>query len=743
MRKGLLLWVLSIFLFGGVAVRLLAEEDQEFSWDGAVAQNQSLFEQYSASIVDVAIYVKPNEYGRIPDFGVRYLCPNCGSYHTHSLEQNIIQRKPIVLPGFAVAEDKVVIQNTYLRPEWISNIEVRFRGEVVSKAEITAFFPDENAVELTLESPVDGLKPLVFAEDAGVPKTAFYAIEEDSLRICGTKPVASQDVKYNVTLGYHYLVCTANVLLLDEAKQPVTLAFQTVRKGGMDFAPPSAWERLSSEEYWGQEAALRERIAKSAFSISITLETEKKQKDLLRGHYFSLEEDENATSFETYGMLLKSGEVLVFQELSPAQTARLSKITITLQDNTEVNASFVGSLRRFGLLVVKPETPLEGTPLEFATAKECMAMFCEPVAVCSLQGKGGDLTVQCNRSVVDEVSASYSGVPLIATANGNRSSGGEFIFREDGRLCVLPARLRIGKKSYDHDPEPIPASLIGEMLASENPYDSCNVPRDKEEQNRMVANLGIQGQPLTKQMIQERHLEKFAEATTYSTKGMLVTTVQPGSLAESIGLQPDDVLLFFRNPDDYIGLEIEMDSDEGMMGMFDEEGGFPWEHYDELPEQYFEMIPQPWGTVRTKLNLTLSSFGIGNQVVVGLVRNNKFQEIEFTLKAIGDTFESAPRYRHRSMGFTVADLTPEVKGYFHIKDGEPGVVVAQIRTGSAASGAGLKPYEVIVAVDGEDVHDIKEFQELTNKKVECSFTVRRLVNSHVVKIKGKVGPVAQ
>ena len=179
--------------------------------------------------------------------------------------------------------------------------------------------------------------------------------------------------------------------------------------------------------------------------------------------------------------------------------------------------------------------------------------------------------------------------------------------------------------------------------------------------------------------------------------------------------------------------------------MFDDfgEDGFPWDQYDELPEQYFEMIPMPWGTVRTKLNLTLSSFGIGSQVVVGLAREGKLMELEFTLVSKGETFESAPRYRQRSMGFTVADLSPEVRSYFQIPDGEPGVVVAQVRAGGAASGAGLKPYEVIVAVDGEPVRDIKEFQELTNKKAECSFTVRRLVNSHVVKIKGKVGPVAQ
>lgn len=739
MKKGLSFWMLSIW-FAIAASALGVAGAGEFSWGKATALNQALFEKYGASVVDVAYYVRPDEYGKVPDYGVPYLCPNCHSMHIHNLESNISQQKPVLLPGFVVADNKVITQNAGLRPEWVNRIEVRFQGNAVPAA-VSAFFPDENAVELTLAEPAEGLRPIDFAAEPGEPRNAFYVVNEDSVRVCGVNAIATQDVKYNVTLDFQYLSCSANTLLVDEKQQPVALSFKAVRKTGMDFVVPTAWRRLSVEEYWGQDEALHRKLQDCAYPVTITLEEEKKPKDY-RTRYFS-DDDENSTTFETYGLLLKSGELLVFQQFTPMQTARLSKIVVTLPDGKETSAAFVGSVRRFGLMVVKTEEPLSGTPVEFATHEECVALLHEPIVVSSFANAGGEVSIQNNFSTAKEMESSFSGVPVLSPANVLRDS--YFIFSPDGKLCVLSAKVRAAKDDYEgRSSAEVPALLVQEILSSESPYDTFNVPQSKEDQNRMIVAFGVQGQPLTKQMVSERKLKRFFRDSSYysySSEGMLVTAVQPDSLAESIGIRPDDVLLYFRASDDYVLRGISGREESDMM--FDDEDGFPWDQYDELPEQYFEMIPMPWGSVRTKLNLTLASFGIGNQVVVGLAREGKLVELEFTLVAKGETFESAPRYRQRSMGFTVADLSPEVRSYFQIPVGEPGVVVAQVRSGSAASGAGLKPYEVIVAVDGEPVHDVKEFQELTNKKQECSFTVRRLVNSHVVKIKGKVGPVAQ
>ena len=711
----------------------------EFSASGVLAKNRALLEHFGAAAVDVCYFLKPNEFGQTPEYEVKYLCPNCHNYHTRSLADSLEWRKPMVLPGFLVAADRVVTQSTGLRTEWIERIEVRLGSGASSEANLTAVFPTENAVELTLAHALEGARPIEFSGTAGEPKRSFYVVNDEGRRFAGSAPLSEQAVKYDVDRGFAFLDCPVNTLILDGADQPVALSFKPVRTTGADFSAPETWPRMSVSEFQAQEDELCAKVEKGFFPVEITLEPEKAAKNDGRGRWSS-GDDESENSFTTYGMLLASGELLVSQLLTPMQTARLTKVIVKCPDGAAVSAHFVGSLRHFGLLVVKPETPLPGQPVEFASTQEIRECLYQPLWCGKLLPTENALRFQCIRSCAKNLVFGFQGQPMPESENS--VEGETMDFTAGGKLCVLLVSLRNPRNSYSES-RPVPSSVLQELLAGERPYDLANTPRGKDERDKTVIPFGIQSQRLDKQLIRERKLEAFVSAESYyDAKGIIVTAVQPGSLAEKIGLQVDDVLLYFRSADawDYQRFEGG-DFDSSHDGLDLEE--FPWDRYDELPEQYFEMIPQPWGSVKSKLNLTLAKFGLGATVVVGYVRGNSLQEKEFILEGCTDSFESAPRYRQLAMNFTVAEMTSEVRDYFQIKPGEPGIVVAQVKVGGAAAAAGLKPYEVITAVDGEPVHNLQEFQAQIGAKLECDFTVRRLVNSRVVKIKGRVGPVAQ
>ena len=103
------------------------------------------------------------------------------------------------------------------------------------------------------------------------------------------------------------------------------------------------------------------------------------------------------------------------------------------------------------------------------------------------------------------------------------------------------------------------------------------------------------------------------------------------------------------------------------------------------------------------------------------------------------TFENVPRKNFPALGLTVCDPTVEVRDYFRMGSEDPGVLITRVRSGSRASVAGLKPYELITAVNGGPVKSAEELagmiEEAEKKNTEAVFTVRRLGVSRLVRIR--------
>ena len=86
------------------------------------------------------------------------------------------------------------------------------------------------------------------------------------------------------------------------------------------------------------------------------------------------------------------------------------------------------------------------------------------------------------------------------------------------------------------------------------------------------------------------------------------------------------------------------------------------------------------------------------------------------------------------VGVTARDMTYELRRYYQRPEGEPGVVVSKIESGSKASVAGVKPYELITAVNDQPVADVAEFEAQLKDVSEVRLSIRRMTRERVVMV---------
>jgi serine protease Do len=71
------------------------------------------------------------------------------------------------------------------------------------------------------------------------------------------------------------------------------------------------------------------------------------------------------------------------------------------------------------------------------------------------------------------------------------------------------------------------------------------------------------------------------------------------------------------------------------------------------------------------------------------------------------------------LGFEVADLNNDLRAQFHLDSGTEGAVVTQVADDTAASGAKLKPGDLILKVQRDDVRNVAELQDRLKKLTDA------------------------
>ena len=119
-----------------------------------------LSSMYNNRLVSVKYKFKPGKTGYKPN-SPGFFCRICGKIHKLNTDKLIQENNSFFIPGIAL-DDKTVISRNLLIPEDnIAKISIVTADGKNIPANITAFYPGENAVAVVAESSIDdNLKPV-------------------------------------------------------------------------------------------------------------------------------------------------------------------------------------------------------------------------------------------------------------------------------------------------------------------------------------------------------------------------------------------------------------------------------------------------------------------------------------------------------------------------------------------------------------------------------------------------------
>lgn len=201
----------------------------------------------------------------------------------------------------------------------------------------------------------------------------------------------------------------------------------------------------------------------------------------------------------------------------------------------------------------------------------------------------------------------------------------------------------------------------------ESPPGATEVKVEGEE-----AFLGVFSQPLTDDFAEYWGLPKDG--------GIVVSSVMPGTPAETAGLKPGDVII------DFAGTPIRAKLDREVIGF-------------------------------TKL---VRETGVGTTANVKLLREGKPMELQIALTARPKSARDAGEFKDEVFGLTVREITTDVRILLNMSEDVKGVIVRRIKSGSVAEIAGMRPGLVIMNLGDHPIASIDDFkgavEEISAKK---------------------------
>ena len=240
-------------------------------------------------------------------------------------------------------------------------------------------------------------------------------------------------------------------------------------------------------------------------------------------------------------------------------------------------------------------------------------------------------------------------------------------------------------------------------LALRNPAGTLdpNIRAMTKEQAKRRMWLGIEYVPVNQELAKRVGLEELSKDGTI---GFIVSSIYPGSPAQQIGLGLGDVLLRIKDKDRQYPTELRSMlayQDPGASSFGRSGGTMVWQSRRNLLAEFLAAIGQG-----KKIELTFCSRRgeQGWQVFT--------EEVEVQQAPLD--YDSAKKYRDRTVGLTVRDLTYEVRQALRMSDTEPGVVVSKIEEGTSAAVAKIVEGELISRIDSLEISSVDDFQARIN-----------------------------
>lgn len=442
------------------------------------------------------------------------------------------------------------------------------------------------------------------------------------------------------------------------------------------------------------------------------------------GRLLSAAEDKAEGSIQEmkgYGPAIDQKTIFVPNTPNQARVKLIDDITITV-GNKKLKGRFIGAFKDFDGFLVELEDGEFPQAADLTKAGDIPRI--KPFFVIRVWEKHGGKKVRIlfNRWMEDYkgYNNEYYWTPQYPIKDG------DFLLDANGRLAGMWLRQRkegeeirraaqaqsynmFGKEYFEMDYDLarseskvfFSASYLAKVFSSPEDYWDRNIKvlAEKEEERRYW--LGVEFDAINKDLAKSLKVDK---PTLDGSIGLIVSTVYDDSPAARLGIKQGDILLRIKPEGNVESLDLTLSRDE-----FD----FDFDQRD-IPPQLQSMgfkMPEkhPWRSQKNYLNNLLETIGEGKKITLIYLHKGEEKTADLTVEKAPVDFDNAPKFKDKDLGLTVKNVTYEVRKALDMEKDAPGVVIAKVEDGSAASVARLNLYEIIAQVDGKPVKSADEF----------------------------------
>lgn len=626
------------------------------------------------------------------------------------------EERRLVRPGYLLSGEVVLTEDLMIEDRFILSIEVEAGGGSYS-AVPDMFSLTNRGLFLRLSSPVENAQPLKFAPEAEGPIFLVSAKTENGRRIISARPAGGPPALDETGRKVAFFKDTGLLVAADGTPVGVAMA-KSLPKDGAWRGSPLDWPTIDAAEYGLAAETIRRAAAAGLVQIKVGFRAR-----ATRRYRQNRGGEGGPSEAETVGLLVEPGKILVFGELSRYLTARIETLSASVGEST-VDLEIQGALKRYGAFLTTYDGELPGTavlPLaEIDPADGIEHLF----VTAHLDYDHYARREHFNRARLVDTKPGFRDFSWPRTTSDSLDN---FLFTLRGGLLLVPLTIRepLQLDSYHNRESEVmmPAARLAAMLQDADKNIDSGFRPLSEEDSKRIAWLGVETQSLDVNLARAKN----ASIETKSGEiGAMISHVFEGSPADTAGVEPGDILLRFYLAGQAKPVDVTLPETRPI--------DFRWAELDRVPDMYFERLPRPWLPRDNELTRFLTEIGVGTTVTAVFISNGEKRSVDFTLEYSPPDFTTAARYENTQLGLTVKNLTYEVRRYFQMDESEPGVILADIEAGSIASVRGLKPCEIVTAVDSAPVGNVGDFEEALAAGGEVSLTVKRLSQSRVVQV---------